>query len=135
MKIAVFRTAHFNAAHRLHNPSWSDERNVQEFGVCNNPHYHGHNYELEVRLAGEVGPETGYLINLDKLKSIIEADVIQYLDHKNLNLEIDEFRTLNPTVENICYIIWSRLRKALDNKYELRVRLYETPRNYAEYPV
>ena len=134
MKIAVFRTAHFNAAHRLHNPSWSDERTVQEFGVCNNPHYHGHNYELEVRLAGEVGPETGYLINLDKLKSIIEADVIQYLDHKNLNLEIDEFRTLNPTVENICYIIWSRLRKALDDRYELRVRLYETPRNYAEYP-
>ena len=134
MRLSIFRTAHFNAAHRLHVEHWSNEKNETDFGLCNNPHYHGHNYELEVKLSGEVDPETGFLINLNTLKDAIETQVTNYLDHKNLNLQIPEFQQLNPTVENICYVIWSRLRSALDAKYDLKVRLYETPRNYAEYP-
>ena len=134
MRLSIFRTAHFNAAHRLHVEHWSNEKNEVVFGLCNNPHYHGHNYELEVKLSGEVDPETGFLINLNALKDAIETQVTNYLDHKNLNLQIPDFQQLNPTVENICYVIWSRLRSALDAKYDLKVRLYETPRNYAEYP-
>jgi 6-pyruvoyltetrahydropterin/6-carboxytetrahydropterin synthase len=135
MRIAVFRRAHFNAAHRLHNPTWSDEQNRQTFGLCNNPNYHGHNYELEVKVMGEMNPETGYLIDLGWLKKIIEEEVEQRFDHKNLNLDTEEFKTLNPSAENICYVIWQLLRKRLDEKYDLQVRLYETPRNFVEYPV
>ncbi len=134
MRIAAFRRAHFNAAHRLYNPNWSDEKNEQVFGLCNNPSYHGHNYELEVKVAGEVDPVTGYLIDLKELKDLIKAQVENRFDHKNLNVDTEEFKTLNPTAENICYVIWNILREHLDEKYDLSVRLYETPRNYVEYP-
>ncbi len=134
MKISVFRRAHFNAAHRLYNPNWSDEKNNRVFGLCNNHNYHGHNYELEVKVSGEVDPETGYLIDLKVLKDLIRKHVELKFDHKNLNLDVEEFRTLNPTAENICYIIWQILRTHLNEKYELTVRLFETPRNYVEYP-
>lgn len=134
MRIAAFRRAHFNAAHRLHNPAWSAEKNQQIFGLCNNPNYHGHNYDLEVKVVGEVDPETGYLIDLKILKDIIEEEVEQRFDHKNLNLDTEEFRDLNPTAEHICYVIWQKIRARLDDRYELTVRLWETPRNYVEYP-
>ena len=135
MRIAVFRKAHFNAAHRLYNPAWSFEKNEEVFGKCNNPNYHGHNYELEVKVVGEVDPETGYLIDLKILKELIYENVEKRFDHKNLNLDTEEFKTLNPTAENICYVIWNILREKLDARYDLTVRLYETPRNYVEYPV
>ena len=134
MRIAAYRKAHFNAAHRLHNPNWSDEKNKAVFDVCNNPNYHGHNYELEVKVVGEVDPETGYLIDLKILKSIIKENIEKRFDHKNLNLDTEEFKNLNPTAENVCYVIWQILREKLDEKYELTIRLYETPRNYVEYP-
>ena len=134
MRISAFRKAHFNAAHRLHNPSWSNKKNSAIFGLCNNPHYHGHNYELEVKVSGEVDPETGYLIDLKILKNIIKEEVEDRLDHKNLNIEVEEFKTLNPTAENICYVIWQKIRARLGERYDLAVRLYETPRNYVEYP-
>ena len=134
MRISVFRRAHFNAAHRLYRSDWSDEKNEQVFGLCANPHFHGHNYELEVKLTGEVDPETGFLIDLKLLKEIIRDQIEAKFDHKNLNLELEEFKTLNPTAENICFVIWTILRQHLADKYELTVRLYETPRNYVEYP-
>lgn len=134
MKIAAFRRAHFNAAHRLHHPDWTDDKNREVFGKCSNPLYHGHNYEIEVKVVGEVDPETGFLIDLSILKAYIKEDVEDYLDHKNLNLEVPEFKTLNPTAENICIVIWRRLRERLEDKFDLYVRLYETPRNFVEYP-
>ena len=134
MRISAFRKAHFNAAHRLHNPNWSEEKNREVFGLCNNPNYHGHNYELEVKVTGEVDPETGYLIDLKYLKDIITEHVEHRFDHKNLNLDTEEFRELNPTAEHICFVIWKILDEQLDDKYEVAVRLYETPRNYVEYP-
>ena len=134
MRIAAYRKAHFNAAHRLHNPNWSAEKNKEIFGVCNNPNYHGHNYDLEVKVVGEVDPETGYLIDLKILKDIIKEHIEKRFDHKNLNLDTEEFKNLNPTAENVCYVIWQILREKLDEKFELTVRLYETPRNYVEYP-
>jgi len=134
MKISVFRKAHFNAAHRLHNPNWSDEKNKSVFGLCNNEHFHGHNYELEVKLSGKIDPETGYLIDLKILKDLIKHEVENRFDHKNLNLDTPEFKNLNPTAENICIVIWNILREKLDSKFDLSVRLYETPRNFVEYP-
>jgi 6-pyruvoyltetrahydropterin/6-carboxytetrahydropterin synthase len=134
MKISVFRKAHFNAAHRLHNPAWSAERNQQVFGLCNNPNYHGHNYDLEVKVTGEIDPETGYLIDLKVLKDIIEEEVADRFDHKNLNLDTEEFKELNPTAENIAIVAYNKIRKRLDQKLDLQVRLYETERNYVEYP-
>lgn len=134
MRISVFRKAHFNAAHRLHNPKWSDEKNKEVFGLCNNPNYHGHNYEMEVKVSGEVDPETGYLIDLKILKDLIKEEIELRFDHKNLNLDTEEFKNLNPTAENICYVIWKILSGKLDDKYDLSIRLYETPRNYVEYP-
>lgn len=134
MKIAAYRRAHFNAAHRLHNPKWDAETNAEVFGPCNNPYYHGHNYELEVKVVGEVDPDTGYVIDLSILKQYIKEEVENYLDHKNLNEQVPEFKNLNPTAENICVLIWQRLRQRLDDKYELAVKLWETPRNYVEYP-
>jgi len=134
MKIAAFRKAHFNAAHRLHNPAWSDEQNTQMFGLCNNPYYHGHNYDLEVKIIGEIDPQTGYLIDLKYLKDIIKEEIEDRFDHKNLNLECPEFKSLNPTAENICVVIWHILRAKMESKYDIVVRLYETPRNYVEYP-
>ena len=134
MKIAAFRKAHFNAAHRLHNPGWSDEQNKKMFGLCNNPYYHGHNYDLEVKIVGEIDPQTGYLIDLKYLKDIIKDEIENRFDHKNLNLECPEFKDLNPTAENICVVIWQILRAKMESKYDIVVRLYETPRNYVEYP-
>ena len=134
MRISVFRTAHFNAAHRLHNPAWSDEKNREIFGLCNSPHYHGHNYELEVKVTGEVDQDTGYLIDLKILKDLIKEQIEDRFDHKNLNLDTEEFKHLNPTAEHICYVIWQILRSHLDPRFDLAVRLYETPRNYVEYP-
>ncbi len=134
MRIAAIRKAHFNAAHRLHNPNWSEEKNQEVFGLCNNPNYHGHNYELEVKVVGEVDPETGYLIDLKLLKDIIYEEVELRFDHKNLNLDTEEFRHLNPTAEHICYVIWQKIKARLDDRYDLHVRLWETPRNSVEYP-
>lgn len=134
MRIAAFRRAHFNAAHRLYRPDWDDAKNRAVFGKCSNPHYHGHNYELEVKVVGEIDPETGFLIDLSILKRYIQEEVEDYLDHKNLNEEVPEFKELNPTAEHICYVIWQRLRAKLEERYELTVRLWETPRNYVEYP-
>jgi 6-pyruvoyltetrahydropterin/6-carboxytetrahydropterin synthase len=134
MKIAAYRKAHFNAAHRLHNPGWSDEQNKKMFGLCNNPYYHGHNYDLEVKIVGEIDPQTGYLIDLKYLKDIIKEEIEDRFDHKNLNLECPEFKDLNPTAENICVVIWHILRAKMESKYDIVVRLYETPRNYVEYP-
>ncbi len=134
MRITVFRKAHFNAAHRLHNPAWSDEKNKEVFGLCNNPNYHGHNYEMEVSVTGEVDEDTGYLIDLKILKDVIREQIEKRFDHKNLNLETEEFKNLNPTAENICYVIWKILTEHLDDRYDIGVRLFETPRNFVEYP-
>lgn len=134
-KVAVFRKEHFNAAHRLHNPAWTEERNVRIFGKCNNPNYHGHNYEMEVKLVGEVDEETGYVMDVKVLSDIIKEHVLDKFDHKNLNLDVPEFEFLNPTAENIVMVIHEKLEKAIDNsQLALTVRLYETPRNYVEYP-
>ena len=134
MRISVFRKAHFNAAHRLHNPNWSEEKNKTIFGLCNNDRYHGHNYEMEVCVSGEVDEETGYLIDLKILKDVIKEHVEKRFDHKNLNEEVEEFKNLNPTAENICYVIWKIISDKLDDKYDISIRLYETPRNFVEYP-
>ncbi len=134
MKVAVFRKAHFNAAHRLHNPKWTDERNRAVFGLCNNPNYHGHNYELEVQLTGEIDTETGYVYDLGKLSDIVKTQVEKRFDHKNLNLDCPEFKDLNPTAENIVVVIWQILRGHIEEQYDVKVRLYETPRNFVEYP-
>lgn len=135
MKVAVFRKAHFNAAHRLHNPKWTDEKNRAVFGLCNNPNYHGHNYELEVQITGEIDPETGYVYDLGKLSDIIKTHIEGRFDHKNLNLDCIEFKDLNPTAENIVVVIWQILRGQIEENYDIKVRLYETPRNFVEYPV
>lgn len=133
MKVTVSRKAHFNAAHRLFNPNWDDAENAKVFGKCSNPHFHGHNYELIVAIKGEIDTDTGFVMNLDDLKKIIFDEVEEYLDHKNLNLEIAEFQTLNPTVENIAVVIWNRIREKLDTAFELKITLFETPRNFVEY--
>lgn len=133
-KVAVFRKEHFNAAHRLHNPKWSDEVNARVFGKCNHPNYHGHNYVLIVKITGEVDPETGYVIDLKILSDLIKRDVLERFDHKNLNLDTIEFRELNPTAENIARVIFDLLRPQLDKHFDLKITLYETERNYVEYP-
>lgn len=132
VKITVFRKAHFNAAHRLFNPNWSDEKNQEIFGKCNNPNYHGHNYQLEVSVRGEVDPDTGYVIDMKVLKELIKEHVEDRYDHKNLNLDTEDFKNLNPTAENIAAVIWNRLRAVLGSELELKVRLYETERNFVE---
>ncbi len=133
-KVAVFRKEHFNAAHRLHNPAWSKEKNDAEFGLCNNEHYHGHNYELVVKLVGVPDPATGYVMNLKDLSEIIREEVHTRFDHKNLNLDAVEFANLNPTAENIAIVIYHLLRKRIPEHLEMSVRLYETKRNFVEYP-
>ena len=133
-KVSVYRREHFNAAHRLHNPAWDEEKNDSVFGKCNNPNYHGHNYELEVKLTGEPSPETGFVIDLKYLSDIINETVIEKLDHKNLNLDVPEFAHLNPTAENIAIVIYNILRDKIDDKMNMQIRLYETPRNFVEYP-
>jgi len=134
MRVSVFRKAHFNAAHRIYNPKWSDEKNTEIFGKCANPLYHGHNYEIEVKVSGKVDPETGYLIDLKDLKNIIKEEVEDRMDHKNLNEEVSEFQDLVPTAEHITYVIHTLIRERLDPNMELKIRLYETPRNFVEYP-
>ena len=133
MKVTVSRRAHFNAAHRLYRPNWSDEKNEAIFGKCNNPHYHGHNYELIVSVTGEVDPETGYVVDVKILKDFIKSEVEDVLDHKNLNLEVPEFKKINPTAENIVIFIYNKLKVVLDERLELEVTLYETPRNFVSY--
>ena len=133
MKVTVHRKAHFNAAHRLYRPDWSDEKNNQIFGKCNNPNFHGHNYDLEVSVKGEIDPETGYVMDLKILKDIIKSEVEDAFDHKNLNLDVEEFKNLNPTAENIVVVIWNKLRKKLEQDLELSIILYETPRNFVSY--
>jgi len=133
MKVSVIRKAHFNAAHRLHNPAWSEEKNQEVFGVCNNPHYHGHNYNLEVKVTGEIDPETGYVIDTKKLAALIRSEIEDKFDHRNLNLDTVEFKELNPTAEHIAIVIWEKLRAKIDSRFELGIRLFETERNYVEY--
>lgn len=133
MTLTVSRKAHFNAAHKLFRPDWSDEKNNQVFGKCSNKNFHGHNYELIISLTGEVDYETGYVYDIGKLKSLIKSEIEDYLDHKNLNLDIKEFESLNPTAENIAILIYNRLIKFFDKSYSLKVTLFETPRNFVEY--
>ncbi len=133
MSLTVYRKAHFNAAHRLYRKDWSDEKNDKVFGKCNNPNFHGHNYELIVGITGEINKETGYLIDLKIMKDIIKEEVEDSFDHKNLNIEVSEFKSLNPTMENIAIVIWNKLRNRFDIKYEISVKLYETPRNFVIY--
>ena len=133
-KISVFRKEHFNAAHRLHNPAWSEEKNKAFFGKCNNPSYHGHNYDLVVKVTGVPDKESGYLIDLKYLSELIEKNILSRFDHKNLNLDTKEFASLNPTAENISIVIYDILREKIDSKLDLHIRLYETERNFVEYP-
>ena len=134
MRVSVFRREHFNAAHRLYRKDWDDAKNAEVFGLCSNPNYHGHNYDLEVKVTGEMDPETGYVIDLKILKDIIRDEILSKFDHQNLNEDTEEFRELNPTAENIAVVIHDKIRKQLDKKFDLSVRLYETERNYVQYP-
>ena len=132
-KVTVSRKAHFNAAHRLYNPNWSFEKNQEVFDKCNNPNYHGHNYELIVSVRGTIDPETGYVMDMKDLKQIIKEHVEEPFDHKNLNLDTEEFKELNPTAENISVVIWNKLRPHIKSELELKVKLYETERNFVEF--
>lgn len=134
-KVAVFRKEHFNAAHRLHNPMWDEQKNADVFGKCNLPNFHGHNYELIVKVVGEPDPDSGYVIDLKTLSDIIREHILDKFDHKNLNLDTEEFRELNPTAENIVMVIYRILRHVIDPRLDLQVRLYETERNFVEYPI
>ena len=131
--ISVTRKSHFNAAHRLHNNEWSDEKNKIFYGLCNNKNYHGHNYDLEVTVKGEIDPESGYLVDMKVLSDIIEENICKKFDHKNLNLDTTEFKNLIPTAENIAVVIWNILREKIDKKLKLSIKLFETPRNFVEY--
>jgi 6-pyruvoyltetrahydropterin/6-carboxytetrahydropterin synthase len=134
-KVAVYRREHFNAAHRLFNPAWDDKTNEKVFGKCALPNYHGHNYELEVKVTGIPDPKTGYVLDLKELSDLIKREIHSRFDHKNLNLDTKEFKELNPTAENIVVVIYNLLRPHIDSKMDVQVRLYETPRNFVEYPV
>ena len=134
MKVTVCRKEHFNAAHRLHNSDWSDQKNQTVFGKCNNPNFHGHNYDLIVKVAGEPDKQTGYVLDMKILSDIIQKNVLDRFDHKNLNLDTIEFKNLIPTAENIVVVIWNILRQKIDAQLELKVILYETERNFVEFP-
>ena len=134
-KVAVYRKEHFNAAHRLNNPAWDEATNQRVFGKCNNPNFHGHNYDLVVKVVGEPDPQTGYVIDLKMLSDIINKNVLERFDHKNLNLDTAEFKHVNPTAENIAIVIYNILKGKINDKLELQIRLYETERNFVEYPV
>ena len=133
MKVTVSRKAHFNAAHRLYRKDWSDEKNTEVFGLCNNPNFHGHNYELIVSVTGAINPETGFVIDMKDLKTIIKSQVEDEFDHKNLNVEVEEFKELNPTAENIVVVIYNKIRQHIDSNLDLEITLYETPRNFVSY--
>jgi 6-pyruvoyltetrahydropterin/6-carboxytetrahydropterin synthase len=134
-KVSVFRVEHFNAAHRLNNPAWDEVTNERVFGKCNNPNYHGHNYELVVKVSGIPDLTTGYVYDLKLLSDLIKEYVLEKFDHKNLNEDTVEFKNLNPSAENIAIVTYNILREKIDNKFDLQIRLYETPRNFVEYPV
>ncbi len=134
-KIAIVRRAQFNSAHRLNNPDWDEAKNKEVFGLCNNPNYHGHNYVLELKVIGEIDPITGYCIDIKILKDIIDQEVVDAFDHKNLNKDTEEFKNLNPTVENIARVIYLKISKRLGSDYQVFVKLFETERNWVEYPV
>ncbi|MBK0383356.1 6-carboxytetrahydropterin synthase [Pedobacter sp. SD-b] len=133
-KVAVYRKEHFNAAHRLNNPNWSDHRNKSVFGKCNNPNYHGHNYDLIVKVSGFVDKETGYLMDMKILSDLIKEKILDRFDHMNLNLDVEEFKALNPTAENIAMVIYDNLRTEISPDLDLKITLFETERNYVEYP-
>ncbi len=133
MRVTISRKAHFNAAHRLYRKDWSDEKNDSVFGKCNNPNFHGHNYELIVSVTGKINPDTGYVIDIKDLADIILDEVEKPFDHKNLNLDVPEFSDLNPTAENIAVVIWNKIRKRIEADKDLEVILYETPRNFVSY--
>jgi len=133
MRVTVNRKAHFNAAHRLFRPEWSDEKNLAVFGKCSNPLYHGHNYDLVVSVTGEIDPSTGFVMDMKLLKDMIRTEIEDAFDHKNLNEEVREFKSLNPTSENIVVVIWKKLRPKIDKENDLSVTLYETPRNFVSY--
>ena len=133
MKVTVSRKAHFNAAHRLYNNDWTDARNAKIFGKCANPNFHGHNYELIISVKGEIHPETGFVMDMKILKQLIRDEVEEQFDHKNLNEEVTEFKTLNPTAENISVVIWNKLRPKIEAQLELEIILYETPRNFVSF--
>lgn len=133
MRVTVNRKAHFNAAHRLFRKEWSDEKNERVFGKCSNPNYHGHNYELIVAVTGEIDEKTGFVIDLKTLKDLIYTEIEIPFDHKNLNIEVFEFKNLNPTAENIAVVIWNKLREKLGQHLDLEITLYETPRNFVTY--
>lgn len=133
MRVTVNRKAHFNAAHRLYRPEWTDQKNNEVFGKCSNPHFHGHNYDLIVSVTGEIDPITGFVMDMKELKDLIRAEVEDKFDHKNLNKEVYEFKDLNPTSENIVVVIWNKLRSKINKKNDLKVTLYETPRNFVSY--
>jgi len=134
MKVAVYRKAHFNAAHRLYNPAWTHAQNNEVFGLCNNVNWHGHNYDLIVKVIGEINPDTGYVVDMKYLKQIIKEEIEERFDHKNLNLDCPEFEGINPTAENIVVVIYNLLRNRLTSDLDLQVRLYETERNFVEFP-
>jgi 6-pyruvoyltetrahydropterin/6-carboxytetrahydropterin synthase len=133
-RVAVFRKEHFNAAHRLYNPQWDDEQNADTFGKCSLPHYHGHNYEMEIKVVGEPDAATGFVMDMKKLSDLVNEKVVERFDHKNLNLDTEDFKQLNPTAENIAIVIYNLLRPHIDKNLDLYIRLYETPRNFVEYP-
>ena len=133
-KVSVFRKEHFNAAHRLHNSNWDEKANMEIFGKCNNPNYHGHNYDLIIKLTGVPDPETGYVYDMKLLSDLVRKNIIEKFDHKNLNLDTLEFKNLNPSAENIAVVIYNLLRIEIDDRFELQIRLYETERNFVEYP-
>lgn len=133
-KVAVFRKEHFNAAHRLNNPDWDEATNSKVFGKCNLPHYHGHNYELIVKVTGVPDPQTGYVMDMKVLSDLVREKVIDRFDHRNLNLDTVEFKNLNPTAENIAMVIYDLLRPAIESRFDLKITLYETPRNFVEFP-
>jgi 6-pyruvoyltetrahydropterin/6-carboxytetrahydropterin synthase len=133
-RVAVYRKEHFNAAHRLYRPDWSAEQNEKVFGKCALPNYHGHNYELIVKVTGEPDPDTGYVVDMKWISDLVQAQVVERFDHRNLNLDTHEFKVLNPTAEHIAMVIYDLLRAHIDPKHELQIRLYETPRNFVEYP-
>lgn len=133
MKVAISRKAHFNSAHRLYRKDWSDEKNQRIFGKCNNPNFHGHNYDMIVSITGNIDPETGYVMDVKILADLIKAEIEDKFDHKNLNLDVPEFADLNPTAENIVVVIWDKLRAKINPEHDLEVVLYETPRNFVTY--
>ena len=134
MRVSVFRKEHFNAAHKLHNKEWSDEKNLDIFGKCSYPNWHGHNYELIVRLTGETDPETGFVYDMKKLSDIIKVNVSDRFDHRNLNLDVPDFKDINPTTENMAIVIYNILRKKIEKHFDIKILLYETERNFVEYP-